>query len=160
MTNCKSFIDKLALMALNELPENEKHLVDRHLAECASCAESFKELNEVISILGPSSESEITALESLQIENAVYRRLAGSLAASSRPGWIGPTLRIAAALARFALGYIGGVFSIESQPLRHEPLSAESQLASLDWKKNIASFRLSPEGLKLIARGREGLKSN
>jgi len=160
MTNCKSFIDKLALMALNELPENEKHQVNRHLAECASCAENLKELNEVTSLLGPSSENEITALESLQIENAVYRHLAGSLATSSRPGWIGSTLRIAAALSLFALGYLGGVFSIESQPQRSEPLSAESQLASLDWKKNIASFRLSPEGLKLIARGREGLRSN
>jgi len=160
MTNCKSFIDELALMALDELSENEMQRINQHLAECASCAEHFKELQEVTLMLGHSPADKITELEKLQIENAVYRRLAYSPTASPRQSWIGTTLRLAAALALICLGYVGGIFSIESRPLRPEPLSVESQLASYEWNKNVASFRFSPQGLKLIARGRESLKSN
>ena len=160
MTNCKTFIDKLALLALGELEENETRQVNQHLAECASCADNFKRLQEVTSILGHSPADEITEVEKLQIENAVYRRLALSPSPSTRQSWIGITLRLAAALLLITLGYVGGTFSLESQPLRPEPLSAQSQLANLDWKENIASYRLSPQGLKLIAKGRESLKSN
>lgn len=160
MTNCKSFVDKLALLALDELSENETRLVNQHLADCASCADSFKGLQEVTSVLGHSPEDEITELEKLQIENAVYRRFAQSQTTTPRRNWTASTLRLAAALALIALGYVGGTFSSEPQALKPVPLSTESQLAMLGWKENIASFRLSPQGLKLIARGRESLQKN
>lgn len=160
MTNCKTFIEKLALLALDELEENETRQVNQHLAECTSCADNFKRLQEVTSILGHSPKDDITEVEKLQIENALYRRLAQSPGRTPRRSWVASTLRLAAALALIAMGYVGGTFSSGSQAPTPEPLSTESILASLDWKGNIASFRLSPQGLKLIARGRESLKNN
>ena len=160
MTNCKSFIDRLALMALDELEENEIKQVNQHLAECTSCADDFKKLQEVTSTLGYGPDDDITEVEKLQIENAVYRQLARSRAPSQRLSWTSVTLRLAAAVVLIALGYFSGTLSSEPQPLQLGPLSTESMLASLDWKENMAAFRLSPQGLRLIARGRESLKSN
>ena len=159
MTNCKMFIDKLALMALDELSEDETRQVNKHLAECASCTDKFRGLQEVTSVLGATPADGLTEFEKLQIENAVFRRIAPSPSVSIGRKWVNVSLRLAAALALIALGYAGGIFSFESRSIQPEPLPTKSQLASLDWKENIAAFRLSPQGLKLIARGRQSLKS-
>lgn len=160
MTNCKTFTDKLALLALGELGEDETRQVNLHLADCAGCADDFKRLMDVTSILDCAIEDDITELEKLQIENTVYRHLANSQNSKSLKSWVRITLRLAAALILIGLGFVGGNFSFETNPKPDQPISNESRFASLDRKVNMASFRLSPEGLKMIARGRESLKHN
>ena len=160
MTKCKLFIDKLALLALDELSEDEARQINQHLTECDSCTKHLEELLELTSALSQSPEDEITELEKLRVESAIYRRLAETLSTTLSRKWISSTLKLAASLALIALGYWSGTISSEQQPFRPEPPATASLLASLGRNENIASFRLSPQGLRLIARGRENLNGN
>ena len=156
MSGCVEYSDRLALFVLGELPAAEAEAVAAHLMVCADCRRERDQLAAVVALLAEPLGDPLAEPEQLRISNEYYHRIA-----SQRPGrgWDAPWLRIAAACALIAVGIgLGSRLAPSSEPASPDPVAAvvTPTLTSDDF----ASRRLTPEGFRIIARGRQATLGN
>ena len=157
--SCGQYTDKLALMATGDLEPVERRELEQHLKECPSCRAELEELRVVVAMFGTGHADALTDIERLQLENEIYRKLAarGSHEPVARSGSrvVRTLLRMAAAIAIFALGYAAhALLTPPGQPEPTVPQFAQSwSTIPDDWKASALGLRLSPDGLRAIARG-------
>lgn len=109
----------MTLAAYGEAEDAERHEWERHVAECAACAERLRELETLRSGLPPRAEAESDAAQL----HAYRRRLSAALAGEPRPsaaaarwGWLGlglgarwelkPALAAMLVIAGFCAGWL------------------------------------------------------
>ena len=154
---CEPYQEKLALQILGELAPEDARDLDSHLRACPHCRDTRDKLLRTVDLLGPPPEYEVTDLETARLEAGYYKRLARRRQLSTTTGWKIVITRTAAVLALVALGYLGRGFIPDSNQETTLPKTHEIQVVQLEeLRPHRPGFRLSPEGLRLIARGRKG----
>jgi len=161
--SCRQYTDKLALLATGDLEPAEKRELEQHLKECSACRAELEELRVVVAMFEPGGADGLTEIERLRLENEIYRKLAArpptGLSTQKASRVISTLVRIAAAIAIFALGYA-------AHPLFTAPGRPEASVAQLvesrgsipeNWQASASGLRLSPNGLRAIARGTTAL---
>ncbi len=161
--SCKRYKDALPLYVTGDLDPDEHSKLDEHLKVCPRCRTEFEKFSDVVAMLSPTGSDNLTDLEKLRLENAVYRRLAAESSGTRRtPGIIGIIIRVAAVLVIFFSGY--GAQSLVSeldQDQQTLPGVIEASVGMMRQRPAIASrLRFSAEGLKVIARGKSALVGN
>jgi hypothetical protein len=84
MMKCAKFLNQLSAYLDGELEEEEKRLVEEHLARCKSCATRFNELKTTVSFLRETEEIEIPVKFQKRISEAVKAEIRQS-GEQSRP---------------------------------------------------------------------------
>lgn len=156
---CNECIDLLPMFALGEGPIDRRQEMEAHLAVCPGCSDQFRRLSEICRVLTEDIQSDdLSELERMRLESAVYRQLAVNVPARHRL-WNRPlnlVTGIAAGFVLFALGYY--VHSFVAAPESPETVitteSAGSSLAAYEGEFS-GSLRFSAAGLKAIANGRK-----
>jgi len=161
--NCKRFKDKLPLLVLGELEQKEQDELERHLNECDECREELDSLREITDILGSGDEARLGELEQLKLEREIYRRLAVHTNRGETMPLTGRVfkllIRIAAVVLIFLAGYTA--YPLISEQVDSQPLNArieKSLNADADIIETLGNKRFTPQGLLVIARGKEVLK--
>lgn len=164
--DCNQFQELLALQAMGDLSAEEVVELDQHLASCAQCRESQAKLLRTVELLGSPPDFQLTELESARMEAGFYKRLNQIESQRDSRKWNSGFLRIAAVLALIALGFAGGKLMpgdsgevrrpLTEYPVDRDRIAEVTQLKEVPAERS--GFRLTPEGLRLIARGRNGAK--
>lgn len=152
---CEECRDRLPLIILDEIDPETRAEIDAHLNDCPGCRAELENLGKTSRLLTNDPADDLTRIERLELENAVFRRLADkSIQASpSRPLALTYILRIAAAVALVVIGY-GARVLVAEPPEAAGPV--EIRCSEID--EAIGSgMRFSAAGLKVIARGRQAL---
>ncbi|MBE0565332.1 MAG: zf-HC2 domain-containing protein [Krumholzibacteria bacterium] len=151
MSGCVEYIDRLALLVLGELPSADADKVAVHLTACAGCRRERDILAATLALLTAPLETPLDEPEQLRISNAYYRRVA-----ARRPGrvWDAPWLRIAAACGLVVVG-IGLGTRLAPSPEPAVPVPDLAVAPAVLTSDEFASRRLTPEGFRVIARGRQ-----
>ena len=161
--SCSKYEEDLALYALHELSDTERDRLQQHVTTCPECRRKLAELQEVVEMLEPTDADRLNDVERLTLENAVLRRLAGQTVSRRRARastkWARAIFRVAAVLALLTAGYA-------AYPLvdRYRSPATGTQQSIDDrpaWNSSVLALHrshlLSPDGLRLIARGRSAL---
>jgi anti-sigma factor RsiW len=133
--------------------------IEEHLAGCAECQEELQRLQGILQAFGDDARSEeLSEVELLRLEKAVYRNLAAGASARkpvSRRS-VGILLRVAAGLALFLIGYMSHSLLTESESQRTivPGTQVNVSFASID-RAQYEGMRFSAAGLKAIAQGRK-----
>ena len=156
MSGCVEYTDRLALLVLGELPAAEAEAVAMHLMVCADCRRERDQLAAVVTLLAEPLAEPLDGSEQLRISSEYYRR-----AVARRPvrAWDAPWLRIAAACALIVVGIgLGTRLAPSPEPASPDPVAAVAPPALTS--DEFASRRLTPEGFRIIARGRQATLGN
>ncbi|MCK4606693.1 MAG: zf-HC2 domain-containing protein [candidate division Zixibacteria bacterium] len=162
--NCKRYKDALPMYAAGDLDSSERDKLEGHLKVCPDCRAELEKLSDVVTMLSPTGSDSLTDIEKLRLENAVYRRLAAkSSGANKTHGITGLIIRVAAVLVIFFSGY--GAQTLISGPDKDQqtmPGVFEASLGMMSRQRPViaSGLRFSPEGLKIIARGKSALAGN
>jgi anti-sigma factor RsiW len=149
----------LPVLALGELPDEQRGDVEDHLKICASCQAEMEQIQGICRGLEEDAQGDsLSEVERLRIESAVYKRLAASESAYRlRHNRLLTVLtRVAAAIILFALGFtVHSFITDHTQPetIRHVQ-QANPSLTEYEYGVS-SSMRFSAAGLKVIAQGRK-----
>jgi anti-sigma factor RsiW len=162
--NCKQAQAALPLQILGELGADQVRLLEEHLRTCADCRAQAAEFEQITNDLAPAEA--LTDMDMLQLENRVFRGLAERVAGRTGPllrpasAWV---LRVAAGVLIFAAGYVVHPLlrpGPDAIPVSEPPtVAVQFDVAQLDAAR-WAGHRVSPEGLKIIARGISNLRND
>lgn len=156
---CQECRDLMPAFALGERPAERRQELESHLAACPACSAEFQRLNDICRVLNDDAHvDELSEIDSLRIESALYRRLAAN--APARRRWPNRTYgmvgAIAAGLALFVLGFGARSFMTS-------PKATSTKLTTQSVSSSLAQYegdlgrggRYSAVGLKTIALGWE-----
>jgi len=161
--NCGKHKDRIPLLILGDLEPAEREELEKHLQDCAMCRAELGKIREVARMLTPSDSEDLTDLEKLRLENQIYRKLALEATrdrGSEKRIWSTRMfVRVAAAVAIFFLGYgAGPLVTMLGEGEQPTAQVAEAPFDMTKYRQVVASgLRFSPEGLRIIARGRSAL---
>lgn len=163
--NCEKYIDMIPLFLLDELDGPAAEELKEHIKECKSCRIELEDMKLTISALESSNARELSELECLRVQNEVYKSLFKT-STSKQITTLRITrifTRIAAAVVIFMAGYGTSFFMINNSHLHQNGQSAniEEYTLSQDHKLDLSGYKFTPEGLKVIAKGKKAfLESN
>lgn len=164
--DCKHFQELLALQAMGDLNEQEAAELDRHLATCAPCRRDQVNFLRTVELLGPPPDFQLSELDAARMEVGFYKRLTRMEGQRESRKWNSRIIRFAAVIALVALGFAGGKL-MSSSPGEERQTVAEystdqDRVAQVAQLKEVPTerpgLRLTPEGLQLIARGRNAMR--
>ena len=162
--NCRKYQDKLALLALGDLPRAERETLEAHIKDCPACRSEYESLCEVVSLYSPQPEDKLTAIDKLTLENNVLHQLLKdrqSRKMRARPRTLTYLLRLAAAILIFFAGYAAPAFMTQTISPRQATIGVgEKILAGQQNRALVSGLRFSADGLKVIARGKSALEIN
>jgi anti-sigma factor RsiW len=155
---CSEYRELALELALGELPEARRQDVEGHLASCLVCRGEFQRLQHVCRALEEDAYGDgLSELERARLEGAVYRRLAAR--APSGPDFRGrfalAFVRVAAALALFALGYAAHSYFAGHESPGDVTRAEQAYLPMSRFDRDLSGgLRFSAAGLKVLAEGR------
>jgi hypothetical protein len=130
MSECREVKPLLTLYAYDDLSDDERETVERHLRGCPECAFELEEIEQAVSLLqrATSIEMELISNRVDDLEVKVYRRLAWQAVSGDemekdkrsrwRPLWR-PWVQAASAAAALLLGiYIGASYIPTPRPIQ------------------------------------------
>ncbi|MCP4568197.1 MAG: zf-HC2 domain-containing protein [FCB group bacterium] len=158
--SCPEYKDKISLLALGELPSDEKEEVENHLQACSACRDEFESLIAVVGMYDDSAVDTLEPIDKLQLENNILRQLIEARSKVNNPfrlsgPWVALT-RLAAALLIFFAGFAAQFLVGQFEGSKQAGVSGQNKtVAVAPINKALASgMRFSSQGLKAIAHGK------
>lgn len=154
--NCSKYKELIPLLILNELSENEETETKSHLESCEECKKEMSEYQTLIEDLEVMSNTHQSDNDITAVKTAVYRSVLQSAVQPVQNYKITRyLLQAAAAIIIFISGYFASLYYTEA-------FLSESRLASLQSVSQLTtsfkSYKHSKIGLKLIAKGKQGIE--
>lgn len=158
--NCDNYKEQIPLLITGDLSQEDTAKLRAHLEQCDACGKEYEELHSMISQLDSHEPTALSAGEKAELQQRILNEMSHTNtteinSSSSIPRRL---IQSAAAVIIFASGYLIG-YSLHSTESNITPATETAMAEYIEYsqKDNFTNYRLTTNGLKLIARGKKHL---
>lgn len=156
---CNKYADLIPLYLLDELNENEKSDLKKHLKECTTCQVEFQEMQKTVDACSGFQSETLTEIEQLRLQNSIFRSVLSHHKEPKKFNY--PVLtyisRTAAAILIFASGFVIASYNQVGNPGSQQASNYKTEMPLQG--KSFQGYAHTSAGLKLIAKGSKEFKA-